>query len=439
MWVELHEHLWTHRKTYVLSDALGIKEMYAAAHMVHLWTWALTNAPNGKLDGLSDRAIARGAGWDDDPGRFVEAALESGFLDEDRSIHDWYDYAGRLIQSRELAKSRGNRNRQLYNDYDMVKVIRERDGDLCRYCGVSVDWKDRRGSSGATYDHIDPDGPNDSSNVVVSCRACTNGKGARTPESARMSLLPPGSTVRPVENLPEPVDRPVIPVENLPARQKPVEKISTTVPNLTSPDRTSPDNEALTPSGFVAARAARPPRDEASKNKLTQTVEAIKRLEPDLKVAWVPARDGQALKTCPATADEVAEAYVAVFRGEWGDDFMRNGLSIQLICNRYTGYLASKRAPPRGRNGQTAVRADTIEQQERRYATTLNRPPTTTPTQLKGDRNGTGTRTGIRPAATAGGTTDRGAMVLPGDARGDARSTPGGGSQRTPEHRLRIE
>jgi hypothetical protein len=66
--------------------------------------------------------------------------------------------------------------------------VKERDKSACRYCGVVVDWQDRRGRNGGTYDHVNPLLPGISSNVVVACRQCNSVKGHRTPEEAQMDL-----------------------------------------------------------------------------------------------------------------------------------------------------------------------------------------------------------------------------------------------------------
>ncbi len=66
--------------------------------------------------------------------------------------------------------------------------VRLRDGDFCRYCAAAVNWSDRRGPTGATYDHINPTGPSDTSNLVVACRSCNSKKGFRTPELAQMTI-----------------------------------------------------------------------------------------------------------------------------------------------------------------------------------------------------------------------------------------------------------
>lgn len=99
-WIELHQAVWTHRKTFELAGILDLDDTYAAAHLIRLWTWALDNAPSGDLNGISDRAVAYGAGWRGDAEAFVSALVDSGWLDADRCIHDWNEYAGRLIERR---------------------------------------------------------------------------------------------------------------------------------------------------------------------------------------------------------------------------------------------------------------------------------------------------------------------------------------------------
>jgi hypothetical protein len=101
MWLELHQAVWTHRKTFELASMLGLDETYAAAHVIRLWSWALDNAPDGDLSALSARAIAYGAGWrTGSPDAFVRALVEVGWLDADNRIHDWHVYAGRLVERR---------------------------------------------------------------------------------------------------------------------------------------------------------------------------------------------------------------------------------------------------------------------------------------------------------------------------------------------------
>jgi hypothetical protein len=109
--VPLYQSLWTHRKTFELAALLGVNETYAGAHMSRLWTWAMDNAPDGDLSEVSDRAIAYGAGWSQEVSLFVGALIRSGFLDADRTIHDWHDYAGRLVEKRREDAERKQKSR----------------------------------------------------------------------------------------------------------------------------------------------------------------------------------------------------------------------------------------------------------------------------------------------------------------------------------------
>jgi DnaD/phage-associated family protein len=102
-WIELHQSIWTHRKTLLLATELELDEIYAAAHLIHLWTWALDNARDGYLVDLPAKVIAYGAGWKGKPEVFVRALISAGWIDETERglyIHDWDEYAGRLIEKR---------------------------------------------------------------------------------------------------------------------------------------------------------------------------------------------------------------------------------------------------------------------------------------------------------------------------------------------------
>ena len=108
-WIELHQGVWTHPKTFELAGELDIKEIYAAAHLIHLWTWAVDNADDGDLSRFPALVIAKASGWEDDPDLFVGALIKCRWLDQngDRlKIHNWYDYAGKLIETRKADAER---------------------------------------------------------------------------------------------------------------------------------------------------------------------------------------------------------------------------------------------------------------------------------------------------------------------------------------------
>lgn len=103
------------------------------------------------------------------------------------TVHDylqWNDSRDDVLAERASAKAR----MVLVRDPKMRKAIKERDGDTCRYCGCTVNWYDRKGIQGATYDHVNPKGGDTLDNLVICCRRCNTQKGQRTPETAGMAL-----------------------------------------------------------------------------------------------------------------------------------------------------------------------------------------------------------------------------------------------------------
>ncbi|MCU1679228.1 MAG: hypothetical protein JWM93_3986 [Frankiales bacterium] len=84
--------------------------------------------------------------------------------------------------------------RQQRNDTrnpDLCMPVRARDGDGCRYCGVVVQWNNRRGARGATYDHRNPGKPALTvEDLVVACKACNSGRKNDPDADERYPLRP---------------------------------------------------------------------------------------------------------------------------------------------------------------------------------------------------------------------------------------------------------
>ncbi len=115
-WIESHQSLGTHHKTKALKRLLKIKTPQAIGHLHLLWWWCVDNAPSGNLSGIDPQDLAEAAEWTGDSVRFVEALTDAGFIDRDTcTLHDWWDYAGKLIDQRTLTKEQrqaGGRQRQ---------------------------------------------------------------------------------------------------------------------------------------------------------------------------------------------------------------------------------------------------------------------------------------------------------------------------------------
>lgn len=193
-WLKVEQSLRDHRKLGPLARGLGVGRPTAIGHLVLLWLWCLDNAPTGNLKGIDADILASVCHWEGKPNEFVDALAFAGFLDRSRKyperlrIHDWKDYAGKLLESRtrHAVRQRTHRDRTRLPLY-------ERDGGRCRYCGEEVP------RAQFVVDHIIPlihGGDNSEANLATSCPSCNTKKGGRTPEQADMVLRPSPNTSR---------------------------------------------------------------------------------------------------------------------------------------------------------------------------------------------------------------------------------------------------
>lgn len=92
---------------------------------------------------------------------------------------------------------KGTHSTQRVADWRLKIRVFERDEYTCRYCGA---WDFPEGLTSDVEgfrtrmlcaEHVNPQGPNDETNVVTSCRSCNKRKGSRTPERAGMELHAP--------------------------------------------------------------------------------------------------------------------------------------------------------------------------------------------------------------------------------------------------------
>lgn len=109
-WIESHQSLSTHRKTRKLAKDLGVSKPTAIGHLHLLWWWCMDNAQDGDLSSIDPDEIAEVSMWEGSPGDFLQALITSGFMDcgdDGRTVlHDWHDYAGKLIEKREADRKR---------------------------------------------------------------------------------------------------------------------------------------------------------------------------------------------------------------------------------------------------------------------------------------------------------------------------------------------
>lgn len=165
-------------------------------------------------------------------------------------------------------------------------LVRDRDGDACRYCGITANWHDRKGPTGATYDHVDPTGPASPENVVVSCRGCNSRKGFRTPEMAGLVLIQIGIKTVPVPDLDPDLGPDLDPSRNQDQEQELTDKISQKSPppnEITIPgqDPISASSEDLTGS----ARTDESPSGIVPKARVSPFMRGI--TPPDSDEVWI--------------------------------------------------------------------------------------------------------------------------------------------------------
>lgn len=105
-WIELHQTLPRHPKLIRLAARLGVPRAQAAGHLTFLWLWVLDYAPTGDLSAFGPAEISAAADFGGDADAFAQALRETGWLDEGMQVHDWQEYAGRLLDGRVKARER---------------------------------------------------------------------------------------------------------------------------------------------------------------------------------------------------------------------------------------------------------------------------------------------------------------------------------------------
>ena len=78
-----------------------------------------------------------------------------------------------LLKSERAWKKQRDSDRR---NTEILIPVRQRDGDACRWCGNVVNWNDRRGGRGGTYDHLRPGQAATVDTYVVACRACNSAR-----------------------------------------------------------------------------------------------------------------------------------------------------------------------------------------------------------------------------------------------------------------------
>ncbi|KLU64042.1 replication initiation and membrane attachment [Desulfosporosinus acididurans] len=118
-WIESNQELGRHPKTKKLARLLGISTVTAVGHLHFLWWWALDYVQDGLLSKYDEFDIAEACMWEGDEKLFVNALIKARFIDETENglvIHDWFDYAGRIVTQREINKDKTRERVRKYRE-----------------------------------------------------------------------------------------------------------------------------------------------------------------------------------------------------------------------------------------------------------------------------------------------------------------------------------
>lgn len=107
-WIESHQDIGQHPKTYALSTALNV-DLPTAVGLLHLlWHFTLKFAwRDGDLSKFHPNAISQSIGWQRDPKALIDGLQSTGWLDG-MIVHDWLDYAGKIVHDRVYNEQRRN-------------------------------------------------------------------------------------------------------------------------------------------------------------------------------------------------------------------------------------------------------------------------------------------------------------------------------------------
>lgn len=146
-WIQSHQELGAHPKTKKMARILNVSRVTAVGHLQFLWWWATNYAPDGDVTRFDHMDIATGAEWEGDESAFVEALVTAGFLDRDIDgtlcIHDWQDYAGKLIDRRRTNAERMRSARAAHTPADDTPD-KERAAHVQRTNDARVELEKRR-------------------------------------------------------------------------------------------------------------------------------------------------------------------------------------------------------------------------------------------------------------------------------------------------------
>ena len=126
-WIKSEQALASHPKVHLLAKELGVGVPQVIGHLHLLWWWALDYADDGNLTRYKD-FIPNASQWEGEETIYIESLIKHGFIDviDDKLIiHDWLDYTGALIETREKDAERKRQARARKSENSRNSANRE--------------------------------------------------------------------------------------------------------------------------------------------------------------------------------------------------------------------------------------------------------------------------------------------------------------------------
>jgi hypothetical protein len=188
-----------HSHAKVLALTLDARGLWVSAG-----SWSADHGTHGVVP---DHVIASLGGTPEVTGKLVRAGMW-GRADDAIEFHDWDFWnsppalpaepvtlptsaPASVPRSARRSQAPGARRTALCRAPGLKRRLRDRDRDLCRYCGAAVRWGAGRAADSGTWDWIDPLGEATEENIVTACKACGEDRSGGSLEDAGMTLLPP--------------------------------------------------------------------------------------------------------------------------------------------------------------------------------------------------------------------------------------------------------
>ena len=96
-WLKSESNLEKHPKLLAISRELDWERDRTIGFLHRFWHWVLSYAEDGDLNKFSNEIIAEGLNCEL---KVIEAFYKFKWIDEDRKVHNWLDYAGKYLESK---------------------------------------------------------------------------------------------------------------------------------------------------------------------------------------------------------------------------------------------------------------------------------------------------------------------------------------------------